>query len=141
MHAGDVGAAGVLTGLQPRRAVVAVRGNNDVAQKWPAGEADLLECLPLESGLALPGGHLVVVHGHRSRAHDRHARLRRSYPEARAVVYGHSHRLVLDTDHAPWILNPGASGRSRTFGGPSCLVLRAGEQQWQVETLRFTPRR
>ncbi|WP_257388244.1 metallophosphoesterase family protein, partial [Tahibacter caeni] len=80
----------------------------------------------------LPGGRLVVVHGDRWPARGRHAALRRAYPAARAVVYGHSHRLVVDTDALPWVLNPGAAGRARTNGGPSCLLLHATAQAWRV---------
>ncbi|MFM1890995.1 MAG: hypothetical protein RLZ44_72, partial [Pseudomonadota bacterium] len=42
-------------------------------------------------------------------------------------------------DAIPWVLNPGAAGRSRTFGGPSCLLLHAGARVWRVETHRFPP--
>lgn len=143
VHAGDVGAAGVLQALRPRRGeVLAVRGNNDVAAKWPPGEVDVLESLPWEASWPLPGGELMVVHGDRAGpARRRHDRLRDRYPDARAVVYGHSHRLVIDCQQDPWILNPGAAGRARTYGGPSCLILRAGPRRWQVEVCRFSPPR
>jgi uncharacterized protein len=67
----------------------------------------------------------------------RHARLRAAYPSARAIVYGHSHRLVVDDALTPWVLNPGAAGRARTYGGPSCLVLEANVRSWHVEIHRF----
>lgn len=140
VHAGDVGNARVLAALQPRWNVVAVRGNNDIRAKWPRGDQRLLESLPATGFLALPGGTLVVVHGHRAgSSQQRHALLRQQFPEARAVVYGHSHRLVCDRDAQPWVLNPGAAGRARTYGGPSCLILVAGPRVWRVEVRRFTP--
>jgi len=140
VHAGDIGAATVLEALRPRLAVVAVTGNNDVASKWVEGQREVLAALPEEARLALPGGDLVAVHGHRAGAAvARHARLRRAYPDARAVVYGHSHRLSVDVDADPWVLNPGAAGRSRTYGGPSCLILRAAVRSWRVEVVRFDP--
>nr|WP_305118975.1 metallophosphoesterase family protein [Tahibacter harae] len=135
-HAGDVGAAAVLEALGAQ--VVAVRGNNDVTAKWAAGEHDRLAALPAEAGLELPGGRLVVVHGDRWPAAGRHAALRRAFPAARAVVYGHSHQLALDQDALPWILNPGAAGRARTNGGPSCLLLQASERSWQVQAVRHS---
>jgi putative phosphoesterase len=140
VHGGDVGAAAVLQGLRPRCGrVLAVLGNNDLPTKWPPADAAALASLPEEAELALPGGRLVVVHGHRVLpAARRHARLRRRYPDARAVVYGHSHRLVCDTEASPWILNPGAAGRARTHGGPSCIVLTASESGWQVAAQRFS---
>ncbi len=141
VHAGDIGSQRVLSALKPRRgAVVAVRGNNDVPEKWPENEWNALELLPFECGLDLPGGHLHVVHGDRvGRAKDLHARLRKRYADARAVVYGHSHRIVCDCIENPWVLNPGAAGRQRTYGGPSCLLLYADAQRWDVEVRRFEP--
>jgi hypothetical protein len=53
------------------------------------------------------------------------------------VLYGHSHRLLQDFAAEPWILNPGAAGRARTGGGPSCLVLEAGIGAWRVGAWQF----
>ncbi len=141
IHAGDIGNAEVLRALRrPGTRLVAVRGNNDDRRRWPKAQASTLQRLPLESMLELPGGRLVVVHGDRLLpASRRHERLRRRYPQARAVVYGHSHRLVCDRSRRPWVLNPGAAGRSRTFGGPSCLILQVRAGRWDVSVLRFTP--
>jgi putative phosphoesterase len=126
IHAGDVGCQAVLDALQNSASeVIAVRGNNDVPRKWPADERDCLEKLPETNHIELPGGMLVVVHGDRYPARNRHAKLREKFPEARAVVYGHSHRLTIDKHARPWVLNPGAAGRARTYGGPSCLILSA----------------
>ncbi len=136
VHGGDVGNAAVLDALGGR--VIAVRGNNDSAEKWPAAEGERLAALPLQAGLDLPGGQLVVVHGDRWPARGRHSALRGAYPAARAIVYGHSHQLQLDTDTLPWVLNPGAAGSARTNGGPSCLLLHATGDVWQVQAQRHT---
>jgi hypothetical protein len=141
LHGGDIGSAEVLSQLQPRGGrVYAVLGNNDVAHKWPDGQRELLVSIPWEAHVALPGGELVLVHGHRLSAARRHQRLRARFPHARAICYGHSHLLADDRDEIPWVLNPGAAGRARTYGGPSCMVLIASETQWQVEQHRFAPR-
>jgi len=139
VHAGDIGNARVLHQLaQLGDQVVAVRGNNDVPAKWPQEDHAILAALPHERRVLLPGGELLVVHGHRlNPAAQRHHRLRQHYPEVRAVVYGHSHRLFQDTASEPWILNPGAAGRARTYGGPSCLLLHIKGVQWSVEHCRF----
>lgn len=138
IHGGDIGNADILARMQPGLGrVFAVFGNNDVSRQWPERDHDLLRQLPEWVEIALPGGSLVVIHGHQGPARDRHARLRARFPNARAIVYGHSHRLVLDLDTAPWVLNPGAAGRTRTYGGPSCLLLIADETDWQVEIHRF----
>lgn len=138
VHGGDIGNAGVLAALQPRGGrVLAVLGNNDVAHKWPEWERELLARVPEQAELSLPGGRLVVIHGHQTPARDRHARLRRRFPYARAIVYGHSHHLVTDCEAGPWVLNPGAAGYERTYGGPSCLILTAAEHRWELAVRRF----
>lgn len=137
VHAGDIGSGAVLAALGNER-VTAVRGNNDVPHKWPSNDLLRLQQLSDEVQLSLPGGPLVVVHGHSAgRAAGRHEWLRRCYPTARLIVYGHSHRLTLDQQSLPWVVNPGAAGRERTFGGPSCLLLHLNGSAWRLETVRF----
>jgi uncharacterized protein len=138
VHGGDVGNASVIETLAAGGAnVVAVSGNNDVASKWPRGERKTLDALDDVIRLELPGGVLVATHGDRYAPSVRHAKLRAQFPDVRAVVYGHSHRLVVDDRETPWVLNPGAAGRARTYGGPSCLVLEATTRRWHVEAHRF----
>lgn len=140
-HGGDVGSALVLQALKPRSGViVAVRGNNDTPTKWPANERAWLQRLPVQSSIDLPGGRLVLVHGHQySPAKRRHEILRKRFPQARAIAYGHSHRLIVDDAEQPWVLNPGAAGKGRTFGSPSYLLLKAGKLKWTVEAIRYDP--
>lgn len=142
VHAGDVGGSAILARLGAGGArVVAVAGNADTPRHWPEDDRDALDALPEQTAIALPGGRLVVVHGDRLPARSRHARLRRQYPDAAAVVIGHSHRRVVDDADRPWVLNPGAAGRSRAYGGPGCLVLEADRRRWRVEVHAFAPRR
>jgi hypothetical protein len=138
VHGGDIGNAGVLEHLRPRQGrVIAVTGNNDCKRKWPPEQRHFLDNLREQEDLELPGGMLAIIHGHQIAARNRHERLRRRFPRARAIVYGHSHRLIADRDLEPWVLNPGAAGRARTFGGPSCMVLDATEQNWELRIERF----
>lgn len=141
VHAGDVGGASVLGALEPRRGVVlAVRGNNDVAAKWPEPDRGLLDTLPGVAWLELPGGALAVVHGDRAgRPAVRHQRLRGRFPEARIVVFGHSHRRCVDKSARPWLVNPGAAGRARAYGGPGFLSLTASASAWRIRTRTFDP--
>lgn len=131
VHAGDVLDARALVCRGRNRAVLAVGGNND----RPAGTPDALG-LPEVLDLTLPGGSLVVIHGDRYPAVVRAARLRRDFPQARAILCGHSHRMVVDRTARPWLLNPGAAGRIRTDGGASALVLFAWEIGWRLVGLR-----
>lgn len=142
VHGGDIGGGDVIEAigrrLGPRDGSLhAVLGNNDIPDKWPECHRALLPELPERLEIDLPGGRLAVIHGHQTPARGRHERLRRMFPDAHAIVYGHSHRLVMDRLALPWVLNPGAAGRSRTFGGPSCLVLTAARVGWHLESHRF----
>ena len=87
--------------------------------------------------LTLPGGLLVVEHGHRLGGMPSHDDFRWDHAEARLVVYGHTHIRVIDKKEEPWVVNPGASGKERTHGGPSCLVLHASETEWRIDTIVF----
>lgn len=141
VHGGDVGSASVLEALAGEGTqVVAVLGNNDVVEKWPAGDGERLSSLPRVWRVALPGGALVVEHGHEAGPlQGRHARLRKRYPDARAVVVGHSHLLVVDDEASPWVLNPGAAGWERTHGGPSFVELVATRSAWRASPTRLPP--
>lgn len=142
VHAGDLLDPGELRHLTPTSGhVVVVRGNNDTPSQWPEGTEALLDTLPEQARLQLPGGLLVVEHGHRVKpARSRHERLRRRHPEARAIVYGHTHRRVIETDSTPWVLNPGAAGRQRAFGGIGFLRLTATVDEWWVEAVTLPKR-
>ena len=139
VHAGDIGGVAVLDTLaRSDRRVVAVRGNNDVDSKWDPGEHGRLAGLAWEAVLSLPGGVLAVTHGHQKENFDRRNRwLRERYPDARVVVYGHTHRRCIDRSARPWLVNPGAAGRNRTFGGPSLVVIDVDDSRWRLRTVCF----
>lgn len=129
VHAGDVG-QGIEAQLQELAdSVSIVAGNNDpVDCPWPQ-----------EICLDLPGGQLAVLHGHQWPARTRHRKLRTHCPAATAIVCGHSHRRVLDTDTRPWLINPGAAGRTRAYGGPSYVELIAKSSGWEATAEVFDP--
>jgi len=139
VHAGDIGSSRVLDVLQAAAGSVhAVRGNNDVPGLWANEELDVLKLLPRVVQLQLPGGALAVEHGHNhGHMSPDLGELRAAWPDARVIVYGHTHRLLVDRDDEPWVLNPGAAGRIRNHGGPSCLVLNAAAGAWRIEEFRF----
>ena len=139
VHAGDIGGSAVLERLESATTeVYAVLGNNDLPGLWVGDELPALNGVPDVRELQLPGGRLAVEHGHlRGWASPDLGKLRAAYPRARAVVYGHTHKLAIDRTANPWVINPGAAGRIRNHGGPSCLVLTASPGSWDIETFRF----
>jgi putative phosphoesterase len=106
LHAGDVCTAGVLDELSEYAPVRAVRGNNDGADvaAWGA---------PEELRFELDGVPVAMVHD-AGPAAGRIARMHRRFPEARLIVFGHSH-IPLDETVGPLggtdavrIFNPGS---------------------------------
>ena len=139
IHAGDIGSSSVLNELSPKKGLVlAVKGNNDTEDNWDISESYLLEFLPLEQHIRLPGGTITVEHGHKVRDTKRYnAELRERHPESRMIIFGHTHRRIIDRTKRPWVVNPGAAGRVRTQGGPSCAVLEATGDVWNIKQYIF----
>jgi len=137
VHAGDIFNTHVLEQLEPKKELIAVAGNNDYPAFWNDDEAGIVKALPKNNRLDLPGGLLVVEHGHRLGNIPDHDDFRLDHADARLIVYGHTHRRVVDQDEEPWVVNPGASGKVRTHGGPSCLVLHASDTEWEIGTFLF----
>lgn len=137
IHAGDIMGAHILEQLHPRKVVIAVAGNNDVAAMWNRNEADIVSALPESTSLKLPGGTIGIEHGHRLGGFPDHDQLRWDHADVKLVIYGHTHKRIIDKQAEPWIVNPGAAGRERTKGGPSCLILSASEVEWTIETVLF----
>jgi putative phosphoesterase len=105
LHAGDLMELEVLHMLQGLGPPVhAVRGNVD--------SAELQARLPLQRQLDLGGAKVGMVHDAGPRA-GRLERLRRRFPDARAVVFGHSHIPLHETRNGFQIFNPGSPTERR----------------------------
>lgn len=127
LHAGDIVAPALLDRLRERVPVWAVLGNNDHA----FGDA-----LPERLELELDGVPLAMVHDSGD-ARDRRARLRRWFPAARVVVFGHSHIPLLEDDGGLLLLNPGSPTDRRRM--PSftlaTLILEGGRPRAEIVEL------
>lgn len=105
IHAGDFFAASVLADLRALCPVVlAVQGNVDE----PALRHELQRELEVELG----GRRLALVHD-AGPAKGRLARMRRRFPEAHAVVFGHSHLPLHEEEGGFQIFNPGSPTERR----------------------------
>jgi putative phosphoesterase len=139
IHAGDVMDVSVLEQMHPALKTIAVAGNNDEQGLWSSRENCFTKKLPANVLVQLPGGTIAVEHGHRfGFSQPDHKNLIAAYPEARAIVYGHTHKQLIDQSGTPWVLNPGAAGFVRNQGGPRCLVLNTNHNEWIVEACIFS---
>jgi putative phosphoesterase len=104
LHAGDVLTQHLLDALGRRAPVHAVLGNND---------RELVGRLPDRLDLELGGVRVGMVHDSGARV-GREARMRRWFPRAQLVVFGHSHEPVdaegLDGQR---LFNPGSAVQRR----------------------------
>ena len=97
LHAGDLMDVRLLDELEDYAPVRAVRGNLD------APETDLPETLEFEFG----GVAIAMIHDSGPKR-GRRNRMRRRFPDARVVVFGHSHIPWLDDEDGFMLLNPGS---------------------------------
>jgi len=140
IHAGDICGAHILEQLkQICPNVTAVCGNNDAPSLWAENEIAVVSALPNIAEIKLTSGTITIEHGHKHGMHQPdHASLRAAHPNAKVIVYGHTHTMLVDDDATPWVINPGAAGATRTRGGPSCLILTASaDKEWDIEMIRF----
>lgn len=104
LHAGDVVTGDLLEELAGFAPTVAVLGNND---------GELVGELPEERILTVEGLRIAMVHDSGARP-GREGRLRRRFPTAQLVVFGHSHMPLdapgLDGQH---LFNPGSPTEKR----------------------------
>jgi putative phosphoesterase len=105
LHAGDLMELEVLEALQALGPPVhAVRGNVD--------SAELQARLPLQRLLDFDGVKVGMVHDAGPRA-GRLQRMRNRFPDARAVVFGHSHIPLHEARDGFQIFNPGSPTERR----------------------------
>ncbi|MFN8059212.1 MAG: metallophosphoesterase [Vicinamibacterales bacterium] len=122
LHAGDVGGDDVLVELSTLGPVHAVRGNVD-----PVGHPRL----PRVYRHVAEGLSIVVVHGH-EHAPVTPAKLAAAF-RADAIVFGHTHRAVVERVGGTLVVNPGSAGPRRFDLGPSVAVLSIDAGRMAVE--------
>ena len=100
LHAGDVCTAAVLDELAGYAPLRAVRGNNDGPDVAAWGAPDVAE-------FALDGLRVAMLHDS-GQAAGRLRRMRRRFPAAALVVFGHSHIPLDESADGLRIFNPGS---------------------------------
>ena len=129
LHAGDVGGLAVLNELSAIAPVRAVFGNTDSPGE-PGLEARLL--------VEIEGVSIHVSHGHEVGAPTPQKLLARY--TADVIVYGHTHKPLIERFGPRLVVNPGAAGPRRFDLKPSVARLTVNQQQVEVEIVNLVPR-
>jgi uncharacterized protein len=135
LHAGDITDRSILDALMahvPAGCLHAVRGNNDLT----------LHDLPDRLAVDVEGCSVAMVHDSGSSA-GRSNRLRKWFPNADLVVFGHSHLPWHETDvqerdgHVQHHVNPGSAMARRR--APHCSVAHVLVADGAVAAVRHVP--
>lgn len=115
LHGGDIGDWDLIVELQAIAPVTAVYGNTD--------SFDIRSRVPQVAEIELEGFPIVVTHGDQFGS-PTPAKLHDAFPHADIIVFGHSHKPLLElVDKTVTVMNPGGAGAPRFGIPPSVGVL------------------
>jgi hypothetical protein len=115
LHAGDVGTADLLTELGALASVTAVFGNTD--------GFDVRGRVPQVAEIELDGFLITITHGDQFSSPNPRV-LCNAFPTAEIIVYGHTHRPLLElVDKTVTVMNPGSAGPARFNARPSVGIM------------------
>jgi uncharacterized protein len=126
LHAGDVCEPGVLDELKSLAPLTVVLGNCDGLDVRDWGATDTAE-------VELGGVRIGMVHDSGSRE-GRRRRMRKLFPEARVVVFGHSHIPWNEDEDGLLLFNPGSATwkRRAPFTSMGLLWITDGEVEAEI---------
>ena len=115
LHAGDVTDAAVLEEMAGYAPVHAALGNNDriAVRRWGARESQIVEADGVRIGLVHDAGPRL----------GRGRRMRRLFPQADLVVFGHSHIPLDVVEDGLRLFNPGSPTWKRRQPAPTYGIL------------------
>ena len=126
LHAGDVVDPGVLDELQTLAPLDAVVGNCDAFDIRDWGATDELE-------IELGGIQIAMLHDS-GPTKGRRERMRKRFPKARVVVFGHSHMPFNEDEEGLLLFNPGSPTwkRRAPFASMGLLWIERGEVEGEI---------
>jgi putative phosphoesterase len=129
VHAGDLHTLVVLDELRSLGEVVAVHGNVD--------DAAVRAALPASATVQVDGHRIAVIHD-AGPAPRRLKRLRARFPDADAVIFGHSHIPLLERAADGFqILNPGSPTERRRAPHHTMATARPGAHGLAFELIEL----
>ncbi len=129
LHGGDVCTVDVLDELSAYAPVHVVFGNNDRQDVADWGAPDVLE-------IDLAGLRVGMIHD-AGRAQGRLARMRRRFPSADLVVFGHSHIPLHEERDGFQIFNPGSPTERRRAPARSMGMARVASGRIAFELIEL----
>ena len=124
LHAGDLMDSGLLDDLADYAPTRVVRGNLDPP------EAGLPETLEFDFG----GARVAMIHDSGQKKGHR-GRMRRRFPGARIIIFGHSHIPWLEDEDGLLLLNPGSPTDRRRQAEHTFALLRVDEGEVSAQIL------
>ena len=128
LHAGDVGHLSVIENLERIAPVEAVRGNAD--------PLDLIETLPDRVRIGIGSRVVLLLHGHHGKTALKAARAAAD-PEIDLIVFGHSHRPLIDREGSTILFNPGSPTERRWNPHFGVGLLRISDAEIKPELVLF----
>lgn len=130
LHAGDVGDPDILTELEAIAPVTAVWGNVD--------GFEIRKRVPEVARLELEGVRIAVVHGMQFGS-PTPRKVAAAYPDAGLVVFGHSHRPLIETTGPALAVNPGSAGPRRFKDPVTVAIAEIAEGRVQARLIDLIP--
>ena len=118
LHGGDVNKPGIVDQLERYAPLYIVRGNND--KEWA-------EQIPHDLTITLGGVTFYMVHNKKEVPAD--------LTGVDAVVFGHSHKYLLEEKDGVLWLNPGSCGPRRFHQEITMMMAEAKDGKLQVEKI------
>jgi uncharacterized protein len=128
LHAGDAGHASVLQSLEQVAPTVAVRGNAD--------PLDLIETLPDRVWIEAGSRTLLLMHGHHGRTALKAARAAAA-PDIDLIVFGHSHKPLIEREGRTILFNPGSPTERRWNPHFGVGLIRVSDAELEPELVLF----
>lgn len=132
LHAGDAGHVSVLESLASVAAVVAVRGNAD--------PVDLIEMLPDRVWIEAGAQTMLLLHGHHGKTALTAARAAAD-PAIDCIVFGHSHKPLIEREGSTILFNPGSPVERRWNPHFGLGLIRVRDDGIDPELILFADRR
>ena len=128
LHAGDAGHASVLQSLEQVAPTVAVRGNAD--------PLDLIETLPDRVWIEAGTRTVLLMHGHHGKTALKAARAAAA-ADVDLIVFGHSHRPLIDREGHTILFNPGSPTERRWNPHFGLGLVRVSDTELEPELVLF----